>query len=140
MSDQVFLDTNVLVYMFDRREARKRRSAHALVRELISSHRATVSFQVVQEFLNVALHRFREPLEAQDLRTFLDSILWPMCGVFPDLALYTDAISIREETGWTFYDSLIVSAAATAGCALLFSEDLQAGRVIRGVEIRNPFA
>jgi len=48
--------------------------------------------------------------------------------------------SIREETGWTFYDSLIVSAAAAARCQVLFTEGLQAGRVVRGVEIRNPFA
>jgi len=48
------------------------------------------------------------------------------------------AVSIMEETGWTFYDSLIVSAAA-ARCPVLFTEDLQTGRVVRGVEIRNPF-
>jgi predicted nucleic acid-binding protein len=49
------------------------------------------------------------------------------------------AVSIMEETGWTFYDSLIVSAAAAARCPVLFTEDLQAGRVVRGVEIRDPF-
>jgi predicted nucleic acid-binding protein len=35
---------------------------------------------------------------------------------------------------------LIVNAAAAARCQILFSEDLQAGRTVRGVEIRNPFA
>jgi predicted nucleic acid-binding protein len=44
-----------------------------------------------------------------------------------------------EETGWAFYDSLIVSAAVAARCPVLFREDLQAGRVVRVVEIRNPF-
>jgi predicted nucleic acid-binding protein len=46
------------------------------------------------------------------------------------------AVSSIEETGWTSYDSLIVGAAVAA----LFTEDLQTGRAVRGVEIRNPFA
>lgn len=44
-----------------------------------------------------------------------------------------------EETGFSFYDALIVAAAAIGRCRVLWSEDLQHGRVVRGVEIRNPF-
>jgi len=40
-----------------------------------------------------------------------------------------------EETGRAFYDSLT----SAPRCPVLFTEDLQAGRVVRGVEIRNPF-
>jgi predicted nucleic acid-binding protein len=61
------------------------------------------------------------------------------CVVFPNEALYHEALSINEETGWTFYDSLIVSAAVAAGCRRVLSEDLQHGRKIHGVEIQNPF-
>jgi predicted nucleic acid-binding protein len=66
-------------------------------------------------------------------------ILIPICEVYPDGRLYAEALSIAEETGWGFFDSLIVSSAAVAGCARLWTEDLQDGRLIRGVEIRNPF-
>ena len=52
---------------------------------------------------------------------------------------YAAAILIASQTGWTFYDSLIVSAAVAADCELLITEDLQDGRVIRGVTIQNPF-
>ncbi len=38
-----------------------------------------------------------------------------------------------------YYDSLIISAALHAGAAVLYSEDLQHGRKIENLEIRNPF-
>jgi predicted nucleic acid-binding protein len=134
-----FLDTNVLVYMFDRQDRRKQERALTTIRGLIGRGEAVVSSQVVQEFINVALRKFRKPFTPAEVRDFLDQMLWPICEVFPDRGLYTDALSIVEETGWTFYDSLIVSAAARAECPILLSEDLQPGRTVRGVEVRNPF-
>jgi predicted nucleic acid-binding protein len=62
-----------------------------------------------------------------------------MCDVYPDGRLYLDALGVAEETGWAFYDCLIVASAAAGGCAALLTEDLQDGRVVRGVSIRNPF-
>lgn len=134
-----FLDTNILAYLFDQEDRRKQEVARATVRRLMDAREAAVSSQVVQEFVNVAMRKFRKPLSTAEVRDFLDQILWPICEVFPDRALYADALSIVEETGWTFYDSLIVGAAAAAGCPVLLTEDLQTGRVVRGVEIRNPF-
>jgi len=134
-----FLDTNILAYLFDQEDRRKQEVARATVRRLMDAREAAVSSQVVQEFVNVATRKFRKPLSTAEVRDFLDQILWPICEVFPDRALYADALSIVDETGWTFYDSLIVGAAVAARCPVLFTEDLQTGRVVRGVEIRNPF-
>jgi predicted nucleic acid-binding protein len=94
---------------------------------------------VIQEFLNVALGKFASRLSTGETTRFLDRVLWPLCKVHPTAGLYTGAVSIMEETGWAFYDSLIVSAAVAARCPVLLTEDLQTGRVVRGVEIRNPF-
>jgi predicted nucleic acid-binding protein len=38
-----------------------------------------------------------------------------------------------------FYDALIVAAATEAGCDILYSEDMQHGRAIADLTIRNPF-
>jgi len=137
---KAFLDTNILAYLFDREDRGKQKIARATVRHLMDAREAAVSSQVIQEFVNVALRKFRKPLSTAEVRDFLDQLLWPICEVFPDRALYADALSIVDETGWAFYDSLIVSAAAQSGCAVLLTEGLQAGRTVRGVEIRNPFA
>ena len=140
MSQAFFLDTNIFVYSFDRSHPRKQKRAQSLIAEAIESERSAISTQVIQEFLNVALGKFAARMTSNETLAYLDRILWPLCKIHPTAGLYAGATSIKEETGWTFYDSLIVSAAASARCQILYTEDLQAGRVIRGVEIRNPFA
>ena len=140
MNQACFLDTNVFVYSFDDLHPRKQKRAQALIEDAIESEQSAISTQVIQEFLNVAMGKFSGRLPAQVAMRFLDRVLWPLCKIHPSASLYASAVSIMEETGWTFYDSLIVGAAVAASCPVLFTEDLQTGRVVRGVEIRNPFA
>ena len=139
MAGLVFLDTNIFLYEFDPRDARKQRIAQDLVARAGESG-GVISFQVVQEFLNAMTTKFAYPLKRGDLEAYLLKILWPMCKVLPAPSLYVTGMSVREKAGWSFYDSLIVSAALLSGCEVLYSEDLQAGRVLDGLEIRNPFA
>jgi len=134
-----FLDTNVLVYSFDIANIEKRRTAHRLVAAALTSQRGTISTQVVQEFLSISLRRFASPIKVTDLREYLDTVLAPLCLHFPSVAFYTQALMIQVETGYSWYDSLIVTAALELGCTTLFTEDMQDGRVIRGLVIRNPF-
>jgi len=49
------------------------------------------------------------------------------------------ALALARDHGFAFYDALIVAAAVEAGCDVLYSEDMQHGRVIGGLTIRNPF-
>ena len=139
MSQVFFLDTNIFVYSFDYSQPRKQKKAESLIVEAIESEHCAISTQVIQEFLNVALGKFASRMSTVDMARFLERVLWPLCKIHPTAGLYLGAVSIMEETGWTFYDSLVVSAAVAARCTVLFTEDLQAGRMVRGVEIRNPF-
>jgi predicted nucleic acid-binding protein len=139
MAERNLLDTNIFVYSFDASAPAKRHRAQQLISEGLRDGNGIVSWQVVQEFLNVALHRFRKPMSASAARAYLERVLWPMCAVLPDAGLFKGALEIREETGWSFYDALIMSAAIAGRCAVLLTEDLQDRRVVRGIEIRNPF-
>ncbi len=87
--------------------------------------------------MNVALKRLAIP--ARDAELFFHRFLVPLWRVQPSPDLCRLALSIHQETGWSWYDSLIVAAASTDGCPTLYSEDLQAGRTVRGVRIVNPF-
>lgn len=140
MSSRSFIDTNIFAYLFDQHDKRKNTLARSVVGDLLNASQAVISYQVIQEFTNIALRKFRVALPLSQVQAFLDEILWPVCEVMPDARLYSEALSIVSETGFTFYDSLIVAAASQAECAILITEDLQPGRKIRGVEIRNPFA
>jgi predicted nucleic acid-binding protein len=120
-------------------DASKQEKARRLVTWALEKHDGIISFQVVQEFLNVATRKPRCYMTQPEAQAYLSQVLMPLCEVFPDASLYSSALSVADETGWTFYDSLIVSAALAAECGVLLTEDLQHGRTIRGIEIRNPF-
>ncbi len=139
MSGADFLDSNVLVYLFDPTDARRRGIAEHLVSRAHHEGTAIVSFQVVQETLNVLTRKLKPAMSREDARLALQSVLAPLCRVQPSLALYTHALDLQERYKFSFYDSLIVAAALEAGCARLLSEDLQHGQRIDGLTIKNPF-
>lgn len=99
-----------------------------------------VSWQVVQEFCAVALHRFRTPMTADELREYLDLVLLPRCRVWPSPELYRQAVGVQARSGYRFYDSLIVTSALQAGAVRLWSEDMQHGREFGELRVENPFA
>ena len=140
MPAEFFLDTNVLVYTFDASAPAKRARARELVRGALETGEGAISWQVAQEFLNVALHRFERPLTQRETAEYLDEVLTPLCHVFPSPELLRDALAIHTETGFRFYDALIVAGASASGAQILYTEDLQSGREVRGLRIENPFA
>ena len=63
MNDRFFLDTNIFVYSFDQTAPAKSRKATQLIRKALTTQKGVISYQVVQEFFNVALKRFSQPMQ-----------------------------------------------------------------------------
>lgn len=139
MKGKYFLDTNIFVYSFDSSSAKKQKISKQLILDALESGHGIVSYQVVQEFFNVALKKFASPMSDKDAKLYMHNIFEPILEIFPDLKLYADAIELKHETKFSFYDCLIIASALKADCKILYSEDLQAGRNIRGLKIENPF-
>ena len=139
MSDKFFIDTNIFVYCFDDRQPDKKVRAISLIADALQTGNGMISWQVVQEFLNVSTRKFTVPLKQEDAKIYLQKVLHPLCHVFPDLDLYSWAIDIIEKTGYSFYDSLIVAGALRGGCEILYSEDLPSGHLVNGLKVVNPF-
>jgi predicted nucleic acid-binding protein len=135
-----FLDTSIFVYSFDHNAPEKQQIARRLIQTALGTQRGIISTQVVQEFLNVALRRFARPMTTSEAREYLRVVLVPLCQHFPSMAFYDRTLLLREETGFSFYDALVVAAALESGCSTLLSEDLQHGRNVQGVALVNPFA
>ncbi len=135
MRDKFFLDTNILVYAFDHSSPNKLKTAQSI----LLTKNWVVSWQVLQEFCHVALHRFQTPLKQEDLQDYLNLVLWPRCALFPSSEIYSHALMIQQATQYRFYDALIVSSAIASGASVLYSEDLQSGRKIDSLVIQNPF-
>lgn len=134
-----FIDSNVFVCLFDETDERKRYVADGIVEHALRAHSASISFQVVQETLNVVTRKLPTPMTAEDARRLLERVLAPLWRVSPSPALYNRALDIQARYRYGFYDSLIVAAALDAGCTRLYSEDLQDGQLIEGLTIENPF-
>jgi len=139
MSGRFFLDTNVFLYEFDTRQPGKSERASQLVRSAIATRRGVVSYQVVQEFLNVALRRFSRPLPVNEAEMFVLGIFKPLLAVHSSPRLFLEALRICAQHQFSWYDSLIVAAAQQAECSVLYSEDMQDGRRIGDLKIENPF-
>ena len=140
MNADYFLDTNVLVYSFDNNAPARRDTARKLIAAALRRGNGFVSWQVVQEFLNVAMHKWEKPMSVGDANEYLGGTLEPLCAVFPSSTLWRSALSIQAQSQYHFYDSLIVASALQCGAKILYSEDLQTGRRFGDLEIRNPFA
>jgi predicted nucleic acid-binding protein len=134
-----FLDSNIFVYLFDEKDRHRRKIAEALVNQAISDGSGCISFQVVQETLNVITRKSAKPASAADARRFMDRVLLPLWRVMPSQALYHRSLEIQARYRYSYYDSLIIAAALEAGSARLQSEDLQDGQRIEGLSIENPF-
>jgi predicted nucleic acid-binding protein len=134
-----FLDTNVLINALDNQVPAKQLIAQQIIAEACSLETAVISYQVVQETLNTIQKKFAGRLSVLQAECFLDQTLMPLMKVMPSPPLWKSALRIQQTMNYTFYDSLIIAAAQTAGCKRLLTEDLQHGQVIDGLKIVNPF-
>lgn len=132
-----FVDTNVWVYAHDSDEPSKRLMALDLLSGLSGS--LTISTQVLCEFYAAVTRKLARPVPAEVAEAQVAEMA-KLETVNTDVVLVKTAIALSRSSQISFWDALIVSAAAKGGCDTLFSEDLSGGQVIDGITIRNPFA
>jgi predicted nucleic acid-binding protein len=132
-----FLDTNLLVYTDDAADRRRSRIAMAEVEAAITSREGVISTQVLQEYFCVTTRKLGTDPGIARRRLQLFATLEV---VQIDVEMILGATDLHRLHGLSFWDALIIQAAGRAGCEVLLTEDLQAGRSIAGVRIMDPFA
>ena len=133
---KVFFDSNILLYGVDDKAPTKQRQAQPLLVAHYAAEQAVISTQVLQEFYNIATGKLhiRAEYAAQLAREYASA---QVVQVTPSLIF--DAMTRHERGGFSFWDALIVEAALSGGCSVLYSEDMQDGLQVAGLPIRNPF-
>jgi predicted nucleic acid-binding protein len=139
MSDRFFLDTNIFVYSFDRGSGKKAERATELIRQAIGTGQGIVSYQVVQEFFNVALRRFAEPMTGAEAEQYLATTFRPLLAAHSSHGLYSQALRLAASHSISWYDALIVASAVEGKCGVMYSEDFQDGQRFGELRIENPF-
>lgn len=136
MPARSFFDTNVLVYTDDGDSPAKQERALALIAEARRTGSGVVSTQILQEYFVTVTRKLG--VEAALARRKVE--LFALLDLVPiDLSDVLGAIDLHRLHQLSFWDALIVRAARRAGCAVLWSEDFQAGRSIDGLSVSNPF-
>jgi predicted nucleic acid-binding protein len=110
-----------------------------LIRQAADTGNGVVSYQVVQEFFNLAFRRFQHPMNVAEAEPYLITVFRPLLAVHSSPALYVEAMRIAERYRWSWYDCIIIAAALQSQCGVLYSEDLQHGQEIETLAIENPF-
>ena len=132
---KVFIDTNILVYSLDRFDPIKQKECRSLLKTLTDDFQGVISTQVMQEFYVTTVKKLgADPLLIKDILHAYER--FETVIITPDTI--RDAIDCSIINRLSFWDALIVVAAESARCEKLWSEDLNDGQVIRGVQIENP--
>lgn len=133
-----FVDTNVLLYGYDTGAGQRHDRAVDLISRLGRTRSGALSVQVLQEFYVNATRNIAVPLSPSSARERVRALsLWQVHTPGPIDVLA--ASELAEQSQLSFWDAMTVRSAAQSGCRVLWTEDLNSGQRIAGVEIRNPF-
>jgi len=137
--ERVFVDTNIIVYAYDRDAGRKHEIARDLMIGLWSAAGGVLSTQILQEFYVTVTRKIASPLTREAAREIIkDYLTWDVVSNDGDAVL--DAIDIETGENISFRDALVIAAAKRGGAQVLLSEDLSEGRKFGDMVVRNPFA
>jgi len=138
MTALVFVDTNVLIYARDPRDASKRARAGEWIRMLWNEQRGRTSVQVLSEYYDVVARKLARQIRREDAWDDVQRFLaWNPQAIDNEVLVSARGIEERHRLSW--WDCLIVAAAQAQGCVLLLTEDMQDGADYSGVRVRDPF-
>jgi len=127
------LDTNVLIYLFDSFEDRKRDISESLLID-----KPFISAQVISEFLNVT--KRLQKLPKREILEKCNKVI-SQCEIIPmSQEIMDKALILINRYDFQLFDSIIIASALEANCNILCSEDLQHNQLIENrPTIINPF-
>ena len=135
MTSKVFIDTNILVYALDRHDPDKQKKSRSRLRQLAETSGGVISTQVMQEFYVTATKKLQ--VDALIAKEILHSFAqFEIVLISPEII--DRAVDCQILNNISFWDALIVSAAQSACCEVLWTEDLNPGQIIQEVRIENP--
>lgn len=140
MSGANFLvDTNVLVYAYDRAEPKKQIRAHGVLDWLVAAEAGVLSTQVLGEFFWVVTRKLKERLTVREARARVEKYVesWRVVAVTPEIVL--ESARGAAEFNMPFYDAQIWETAKLNQIPMVLSEDFSDGARIASVQFLNPF-
>ena len=133
MSDRFFLDSNIILYALDASD----RNRAAVARRLIAA-RPVISTQILGETANVMLRKLQIPPDKVEAHLRLLERRCVVTVTAPPH--YFRAVALHQRYQFSFWDCLVIAAALSAECRILYTEDLQDNQTLEGrLRLLNPF-
>jgi predicted nucleic acid-binding protein len=138
MSDNIFVDTNILVYSRDLSEPVKQALAMERLTNLWQTGIGKISTQVCSEYYTTVTQKLKPGLSKDDAWKDLEALFsWEPLAVDKKVLVKAKACQLQYQLSW--WDSLIVSAAYYCNCKTLLSEDLNDSQKYFDIVVENPF-
>lgn len=138
MTADFLIDTNILVYVYDRSEPAKQALALSLLRNMPYSGAGAISTQVLSEFYNAVTRRLTQTLSPAEAYESLQNLeqSWPVVTVTAAIVLEAARGSVQHRLN--FWDALIWATAKLNQIPVVLSEDFNTGGAIEGIRFVNP--
>ena len=137
MTDNIFLDTNIIVYDFLDDDLKKHNAAQAFLSSLVN-HKVYISTQVLSEVYSALK---KNGVSDSDTAYYVNYCIEKYNILPVTLNEITTCLAIRDKYNFSYWDCLILAAALNNGCGAVYSEDMQDGQSINGaLTIVNPLA
>lgn len=137
---RVALDSNILAYLAEVERVEADEAKIRRTKALLRSFRNVSLIAPVQALGELFVVLRKSGASPADARLVVQRFAENFGCPASDRSTALAAADLVVDHKLQFWDAMIVSAAADAGCALLLSEDMQHGFVVRGVTVVNPFA
>ena len=136
MSDNIFIDTNLWVYLYSKEPQIK----YVKVQEIIANNfdSIIISTQVLGELFHV-LNRKRL-VQSDEAQQIILELVSNFSIDEIDTLKVLQALDINAKYGYSYWDSLIIATALLTDCITIYSEDMQHQQLIeQKIRIVNPF-
>ena len=139
-NDRVLVDTNVLVYAYDRSEPEKQRQASWILDRLALAGIGVVDTQIMAEFFVAVTRKISAPLSVEEAYQRIQNYVrsWPVLRI-SEMVVLEAARGVRDYQ-FSFWDAQVWAAARLNQIAVVLSEDFNTGSQIEGISFVNPFS
>lgn len=139
MTERFLIDTNILVYAYDRSEPEKQQKAADILDMLTQNNAGALSIQTLSEFFVVTTKKIPSPLTINEAHSSIANYIrsWQIIDVNSFIVL--EAIRGVKAHNFSYWDSMIWAAARMNQIANVLSEDFSDNSVVEGVRFINPF-
>ena len=134
MPDRTFIDTNILIYFISNEKKKKLRAKEII----FSTQEVYISAQVVSEFISVCLSK--KLLSIAEITPLINNFMSALRFSSIEESTIKKALQIKQDSNFSYWDSLVIASAIENNCSILYTEDMQDGQIIcDSVTIINPF-